>query len=289
MGENKSGKRIIAIAVSPKAYDEILTLKGERTWTRWLVELMLEEIPTNEILQSEFSELTKTKEEKPKAEPKAEKPKVELKPKKAKVKAEAKAEPQPEVEYGVVNHKTGGTPVDISKIGRHEADEVGEESGDNEKTEAGDDSPASSSNKSKARKKLKTETITQTVENALEDAKSEVSALAEEIGEWRDNMDGTGLENTMKYEEVSEAADSLEDLDSRFQYIEIEDDDIKEKEITYYWSHPYGRHIGRSWRAGMVVAALNAILEVLPDEDDTRGELEDIVSEIENMEFPSMY
>ena len=126
MAENKSGKRIIAVAVSPKAYDEILTLKGDRTWTRWLVELMLLQNPTNEILQGEFSELTKTKEEKPKAEPKAEKPKAE-KPKKAKKATEPVAETKPEakVEIGKVDPSTGGTPVDISKIGRREEAEVG--------------------------------------------------------------------------------------------------------------------------------------------------------------------
>jgi len=47
-------------------------------------------------------------------------------------------------------------------------------------------------------KKLKTETITQTITDALEDAKSELSSLAEEMGEWRDNMEGTSLENTSR-------------------------------------------------------------------------------------------
>lgn len=116
MAEKKSDRRIIAIAVSPKAYDEILTLKKDRTWTKWLVELMLLENPTNEILKDEFSELTKTKEEKPKAEPK---------PKKAKAKVEAKSEPQPAP--GKTETVKGGVPVDISQIGTHEADEAGEE------------------------------------------------------------------------------------------------------------------------------------------------------------------
>ena len=130
MADNKSGKRIIAIAVSPKAYDEILKLKGERTWTKWLLELMLLEKPGHEVLYTELSDLTKLKAEPKPKKAKAEKAKVErAKAEKIsarlKARVEAKAEPEPEVEYGKVDPKTGGTWVDISKIGKHEEIEVG--------------------------------------------------------------------------------------------------------------------------------------------------------------------
>jgi len=134
-------------------------------------------------------------------------------------------------------------------------------------------------------KKLKTETITQTISEALEDAKFELSSLAEEMGNWRDNMEGTNLENTTRYEEISECADTLEDLDSRLRDIEIEDD----REITYTWSHPYGRSIGRGWRAGYVCAILNAIGDALSDNDESVAELQDIATELEGLEFPGMY
>jgi len=134
-------------------------------------------------------------------------------------------------------------------------------------------------------KKLKTESITQTITDALEDAKFELSSLAEEMGEWRDNMEGTNLENTTRYEEVSECADTLEDLDSRLQDIEIEDD----TEITYIWSHPYSKNVGRSWRAGYVCAILNAIADALSDNDENVAELRDIATELEGLEFPGMY
>jgi hypothetical protein len=117
MKENKSGKRIIAIAVSPSAYDEILNLKKGRTWTRWLVELMLLEAPTSKILNKEMQGLTK----KPKAEPKAEKVKAE-KPKRDRKAKKVKVDPQPEVKYGEVDPNTGGTPIDISKIRSHKPD-----------------------------------------------------------------------------------------------------------------------------------------------------------------------
>jgi len=134
-------------------------------------------------------------------------------------------------------------------------------------------------------KKLKTETITETISEALENAKFELSSLADEMGEWRDNMEATGLENTTRYEEVMECADTLEDLDSRLQDIELEDD----REITYTWSHPYGRNIGRSWRAGYVCAVLNAIADALSDNDENVAGLQDIATELEGLEFPGMY
>jgi len=139
-------------------------------------------------------------------------------------------------------------------------------------------------------KKLKTETTTQTISEALEDAKFELSSLAEEMGNWRDNMEGTNLENTTRYEEVSECADTLEDLDSRLQDIGFEDDsEITDRVITYSWSHPYGHNIGRGWRAGYVCAILNTIAEALPDDDPSLPELQDIATELEGLEFPGMY
>lgn len=61
-------RRIIAISVSPKAYDEIQKLKGKRTWTRWALEMALLENPDNDALKAELASLSKH-------EPKAEKPK----------------------------------------------------------------------------------------------------------------------------------------------------------------------------------------------------------------------
>ena len=92
-------KRIIAIQVSPRAYDEIQMLRGERTWTKYLLELMTLENPQNEVLTAELLELGK---------PKTERPKAEEKP--AKIKG-IKAETTELVK--------GGVAVDLSKIGKH--------------------------------------------------------------------------------------------------------------------------------------------------------------------------
>lgn len=54
----------------------------------------------------------------------------------------------------------------------------------------------------------------QAVEVALEGDSAadigEIEDLAEEMASWRDNMEAGGLENTPKFEEVSECADALE-------------------------------------------------------------------------------
>jgi len=57
----------------------------------------------------------------------------------------------------------------------------------------------------------------------------------------------------------------------------------------YTWVHPYGRTIGRSWRASHVAQALRAVAEAIVHEQDveeTYGELSDIADTIETVEFP---
>lgn len=86
-------RRIIAIAVTPKAYDEIQKLKSDRTWTGYLIELVLLENPRNQVLTDELANLPKkeVKEQKPKAEKKAKKEKKAAKSEKVE-KAEAETE-----------------------------------------------------------------------------------------------------------------------------------------------------------------------------------------------------
>jgi len=71
-------KRIIAIQMLPKAYDEIQRLKEEETWTRFIIQCVLAKVGDNSILKDELKSLVK--------EPKAEKPK------KGKTEAEAETE-----------------------------------------------------------------------------------------------------------------------------------------------------------------------------------------------------
>jgi len=60
---------------------------------------------------------------------------------------------------------------------------------------------------------------------AIEDVDtSELESLKEEMENWRDNMSGTSLENTGKYSEVEEAADSLGSIDVEGKSIDSPDD-----------------------------------------------------------------
>ena len=52
-------RRIIAIQMLPKAYDEIQKLKGEETWTRFIIQCVLAKVGDNSILQDELASLVK--------------------------------------------------------------------------------------------------------------------------------------------------------------------------------------------------------------------------------------
>lgn len=77
-------RRIIAIAVSPRAYDEILKLKGKMTWTDFTLRAVNALVGSNAILEEEIANLPKPKkaakpEPKEKPKPEAEKSKPETK------------------------------------------------------------------------------------------------------------------------------------------------------------------------------------------------------------------
>jgi hypothetical protein len=60
--------------------------------------------------------------------------------------------------------------------------------------------------------KHKTVTVKTTIEAALRDGASEIASLTEEMGSWRDGMEEK-LSSTSKYDQVSDAADTLEGAD----------------------------------------------------------------------------
>jgi chromosome segregation ATPase len=88
----------------------------------------------------------------------------------------------------------------------------------------------------------------------FDDVRSEIQSLSEEMRSWADNMEGagTGLENTEKYERVSEAADILEEQGSEFEDIDV---------------------TGIEW---------DSIEEI-------KDNLENIIGELEGVEFPGMF
>jgi len=102
-GGDKVERRIIAIQMLPKAYDEIQRLKGEETWTRFIIQCVLAKVGDNSILQDELKSLVK--------EPKEPKPKAEKPKKVKKAKAEKKAKTK------VIGKEQEPTEVELKAIG----------------------------------------------------------------------------------------------------------------------------------------------------------------------------
>lgn len=61
------------------------------------------------------------------------------------------------------------------------------------------------------------EELVQNLENARDECVSQLQDLQDEMANWRDNMSGTNLESTEKYERVDQAANDLEDLVSTLE------------------------------------------------------------------------
>jgi chromosome segregation ATPase len=172
--------------------------------------------------------------------------------------------------------------------------------------------------------KIKTEQVT--IADCLNNAKGEIESLSDEMSSWRDNMEGTNLEYTSKYETVSESADVLEDQLGNLENViseieEIEGFDLqKTTEVTLTES----RKPSRRDRLDMAIAYLSAAKDELQDQvdemrekvrqleeldvltpeqkeemdkleesadsmEDQLNELDNIISELENVEFPGMY
>jgi hypothetical protein len=128
--------------------------------------------------------------------------------------------------------------------------------------------------------------------SALDDAKGELQGLSDDMSSWRDNLSGTALENTSKFESVSECADSLENIISSLDYIEVPEQHAA-IEVKVTWFHPYGKHIGRSWLASRAASILRAMIDNLPEKDEEAqaivGDLESAADEIDCLDFPGTF
>ena len=141
----------------------------------------------------------------------------------------------------------------------------------------------------------------------ISDAFSEIDSLASEMRENADNMEGTNLEQTEKYQATSDAADTLESVQEPTL-----PDAVAGLPITYYENvnRRKGRGPSRSVRLSNAVAVISAArdavdtwvnerTEELGDKVDENeevqeaiefvGELENVESEAEGVEFPGMY
>jgi hypothetical protein len=144
---------------------------------------------------------------------------------------------------------------------------------------------------------------------------SGVEELKDEMCEWRDNMESANMTQVPKFEEVSEAADSLDnaytDLESAVGDIEnIKDEkllDLMETKVQYQY-HPFraGRGRSRSDRLSDVCEdvrrAYDRLMELIDAEDrsglseDTAQEVRDALdsiegalTDLEGVSFPGMF
>lgn len=150
--------------------------------------------------------------------------------------------------------------------------------------------------------------INASVGSAL-DHDADIRLLADEMTEWQENLEGANMEHLPKYDEVmetaetlSEAADSIEGAAATIREL-IEEGAIDDSatvsvsEIT-----PYGRKAPPRWmQLSNALSALQSVVDHLEgigiddadDEDATvreaADELASAISELEGVDFPSMY
>lgn len=143
-----------------------------------------------------------------------------------------------------------------------------------------------------------------TVSDAVADAFSEFEALAEEMGQWRDNIEEK-FSATEKFERVSEAADALENLRQPETGDEADNLAVTIQDPPRTRKGP-SRSDRRDQAVMLLELALDAIASKLIDLEndrehdqvvnaamseleDLRDEIEDAKSEAENIEFPGMF
>src|SRR6266700_196746 len=120
--------------------------------------------------------------------------------------------------------------------------------------------------------KLKTVTETKTIEALLTEARDEIESLKTEMEQWRDNLDDNeGLRNTQKYEQVDEAAETLdrayEEIESAVRQL-LEEGLLTgqqfDNSLTVSYVKPYGRMSFPRWaRLGYSIAYLHKAKEFL--------------------------
>jgi len=144
---------------------------------------------------------------------------------------------------------------------------------------------------------LRNARYTDTATSIISGAYSDIIDLCEELSSWRDNIQGTGLENTDRYNTLDDAVSTLEN--------------ISEPTIPEWFNNfkilrlpNLERHRSRTTRASNAKADIDAVVEEvsqildidnkIPKEmkdeiQECLNQIENDFNEVENVEFPSMY
>jgi hypothetical protein len=150
--------------------------------------------------------------------------------------------------------------------------------------------------------------VESTVGEALS-ALDDLRALQEEMQSWADNMQGTSLENTEKYQRVEEAATTLEAANN-IDEVNLPED-LSSKKITYSKMQNRNKKApnSRAVRCTNAAVALRMVVDEIRDwveekqkeldeaDDgsdlqtlsDYADEIENVCDDAENVEFPGMF
>lgn len=128
--------------------------------------------------------------------------------------------------------------------------------------------------KPKPRKKWRTDKKQDTISAIIEYTKSEIDCFVEDISNWYDNMGGTALENTEKYEQVGECNDALQTVQQNMEDVETNFNEmpmiLQNVVIQYQENHRYGRKPDPRW---MIMSNVLAQLEAVRDFANSASEL----------------
>jgi len=156
-------------------------------------------------------------------------------------------------------------------------------------------------------KRAKREPVEVELSALVSDAASEITSLKEEIEEWRDNMSNANMEHLPKWEEVSEAADALDQAESQAQDAENTFDGLPDAAKVLNAKYLAGKTTSRSSRAGECGAMLRIVADRLRelaemdeklekpkgvepvDYEEAAEALESAADELDNVSFPGMY
>lgn len=139
---------------------------------------------------------------------------------------------------------------------------------------------------------MKIEEKTMTVEEAISMGYSTISELGEEMRDWADNLEEK-FSATAKYEQVSEAADALQEHE---EFPDEVPEALNALKVTF---HIYTkRKESRSMRRSNATAALQAVRDVLEEleDEDLKDQAEGIITalectidDIDAVEFPGAF
>lgn len=147
-----------------------------------------------------------------------------------------------------------------------------------------------------------------------EDAKSDEESLRDEMTEWRDNMESNNMENVPKFDEVQQAAESMEaqelpgEVPEALAAIPVA---VSPEVLLLTARHRHRKErTGRGWRHSENLGILEAVkdtlrehieklqekdnptdeeAELITDAEDFLQEIETYTDEVESVDFPGMF